>query len=78
MNPNTPTPKNAISMAVVPLHLETRHALNTREAATHLGRKTQTLLLWACKECGPLRPLRIGGRLAWPVADLKNLLGVSA
>jgi hypothetical protein len=62
----------------VPLELETRIALPTREAAFHLNRAQQTLRLWACNEDGPLRPLRINGRLAWPVAELKRLLGVSA
>jgi hypothetical protein len=43
-----------------------------------LGRAPQTLRLWACSEDGPLRPLRINGRLAWPVGELRRLLGVVA
>jgi hypothetical protein len=72
----SPQASQALPLALVPLHLETRAALPTPEAARHLGRQPQTLRLWACNEDGPLRPLRIHGRLAWPVADLRKLLGV--
>lgn len=58
------------------LATEPRTALPTDEAARHLGRSGQTLRLWACKENGPLRPIRVHGRLMWPTADLKRLLGV--
>jgi hypothetical protein len=61
---------------LVPLAQETRAALPTPEAAFHLNRAQQTLRLWAMRETGPIRPLRINGRLAWPVADLKRVLGV--
>ena len=61
---------------LVPLERETRSAVPTSEAAAHLGRAPQTLRLWACSEDGPLRPLRINGRLAWPVAELRRVLGV--
>lgn len=61
----------------VALERETRATLPTPEAAFHLSRAQQTMRLWAMKGEGPLRPLRINGRLAWPVADLKRLLGVS-
>ena len=60
----------------IPLAQETRAALPTAEAAHHLSRSAQTLWLWACKESGPIRPIRINGRLAWPVADIKRVLGV--
>ncbi|MDP2268092.1 MAG: DNA-binding protein, partial [Deltaproteobacteria bacterium] len=43
-----------------------------------LNRKPQTLRGWACLENGPIRPLRINGRLAWSVLELKRLLGVAA
>lgn len=56
---------------------ETRAALPTREAAFQLGRAQQTLRLWASTGSGPVRPLRINGRLAWPVADIRKLLGVA-
>lgn len=56
---------------------ETRATLPTPEAAFHLNRREQTLRGWACKEDGPLRPMRISGRLAWPVAELRRVLGVA-
>lgn len=62
----------------VPIEHETRAALPTFEAAFHLNRAQQTLRIWACRENGPLRPIRICGRLAWPVAEIKRLLGVRA
>ena len=57
---------------------ENRTAIDTNEAAFHLGRKPQTLRKWACYEDGPLRPIRINGRLAWAVADIKRLLNGEA
>lgn len=53
---------------------ENRTAIDTNAAAFHLGRKPQTLRKWACHEDGPLRPIRINGRLAWSVDDIKRLL----
>lgn len=57
-----------------PLDTETRLALTTPEAAFHLMRKAQTLRVWACQEDGPLRPIRINGRLAWPVSEIRRIL----
>lgn len=61
----------------VPLVNETRSALPTGEAAYHLNRAEQTMRLWACMENGPIRPIRVNGRLAWPVSELRRVLGVS-
>lgn len=61
----------------VALEAETRANLPTPEAAYHLNRAQQTLRLWACLENGPIRPRRINGRLAWPVAEIKKLCGVA-
>ena len=55
-----------------------RPAVDTAAAAHYLNRKQQTLRVWACLENGPLRPVRINGRLAWPVAELRRLLGLAA
>ncbi len=55
---------------------ETRTHVTTALAAYHLSRKEQTLRIWACNESGPLRPIRVNGRLAWAVADIKRILGV--
>lgn len=51
-------------------------AVNTAAAAHYLNRRPQTLRGWACREDGPLRPIRINGRLAWHVAELRRVLGV--
>ncbi len=57
-----------------PLVHENRTAIDTNAAAFYLVRKPQTLRAWACHEDGPLRPIRINGRLAWAVADIKRIL----
>jgi hypothetical protein len=59
------------------LETETRPAVDTATAAHYLNRRPQTLRGWACLENGPVRPLRINGRLAWPVADLRRVLGLT-
>lgn len=61
---------------LTPIAQEFRAALPTDEAAAHLNRECQTLRIWACRDNGPLRPMRINGRLAWAVADIRRLLGV--
>jgi hypothetical protein len=48
--------------------------LSTNEAAPLINRRPQTLRKWACLEDGPIRPVRLNGRLAWRVADLHSLL----
>jgi len=60
----------------VPLEKETRTHVSTRLMCYHLGRKEQTARGWACHEDGPLRPIRVNGRLAWPVSKIKEILGV--
>jgi hypothetical protein len=57
-----------------PIAQEIRTHLPTNEAAYHLGRSSQTLRSWACLENGPIRPIRINGRLAWSVEGIKDLL----
>lgn len=61
-----------------PLETVTRPTEGTTAAAYYLNRKPQTLRGWACNEDGPLRPIRINGRLAWPISELRRLLGVAA
>jgi hypothetical protein len=68
----------AIAFQPVALEREARANLPTPEAAFHLNRAQQTLRLWAMGNCpAPIRPLRVNGRLAWPVADLRRVLGVA-
>ena len=55
----------------------TRPTVDTASAAYYLNRRPQTMRGWACLENGPLRPVRINGRLAWPVSELRRVLGVA-
>lgn len=76
--------KNALRVAPAepqfpPLQQVTRPTVPTEQAAHYLLRKPQTLRGWACAETFPegLRPVRINGRLGWPVAGIKAALGVA-
>lgn len=60
-----------------PLETVTKPNLTTAELSFYLNRRPQTLRGWACNEDGPLRPIRINYRLAWPVSELRRLLGVA-
>lgn len=60
------------------LDVVTRPTVDTTAAAYYLNRRPQTLRGWACHENGPLRPLRIHGRLAWSVTEIRALLGAGA
>lgn len=68
----------ALTFQPVSLERETRSGLPTCEAAFHLNRAQQTMRLWAMREDGPLRPIRVNGRLSWPVSEIRRLLGVTA
>jgi len=57
-----------------PIESVTRPTVPTAQAAYYLNRQDQTLRSWACFEDGPIRPIRISGRLAWNVAEIKSLL----
>ena len=63
----------------LPLHLETRTHVSTAVLCRHLSRQPQTARGWASAETFPpgLRPLRVMGRLAWPVAGIKAALGLA-
>lgn len=52
--------------------------LPTGQAAAAINRAPQTLRKWACLENGPIRPIRINGRLAWKISDLRALLNGEA
>lgn len=64
----------SIRRKFVSLDHEVRSHVDTASAAYHLGRKPQTLRVWASTEQGPIRPVRINGRLAWPMSTIRNLL----
>lgn len=51
-----------------------RQAVSTAVAAKALNRQPQTLRKWAALETGPLRPIRINGRLAWHLDEIAALL----
>jgi hypothetical protein len=61
-----------------PIDQETRSHVETACAAHWLTRKNQTLRTWACLGTGPIRPVRIMGRLAWPVEAIKHILKCGA
>ncbi|MDU7587284.1 MAG: hypothetical protein E7K47_07765 [Acidovorax sp.] len=75
-NHSADTRRAATEPQFPPLAQETRPAVDTAAAAYYLSRKPQTLRGWACMENGPIRPIRINGRLAWNVAELRRVLGV--
>ena len=61
-----------------PLETETRSHVETACAAYHLNRRPQTMRTWATYQTGEIHPVRVNGRLAWPVAEIKRLLNGGA
>lgn len=53
---------------------ELPETLSTAAAAAALNRKPRTLNKWAFTRTGPVQPVRVNGRLAWPAAAIANLL----
>lgn len=71
-------PKQCTKREFPPLTSEARPAVSTGQAAYYLDRAPRTLRGWATSgEASPIQPLRLNGRLAWPVADIKRALGVA-
>ena len=62
----------------LPVEQETRSHVETACASYHLNRRPQTLRSWASTEQGAMRPVRVNGRLAWSVLDIKRLLNGGA
>ncbi len=62
-----------------PLEQVTKPNLTTRELAHYSNMAEQTWRVKACYDTAPdgLRPLRVCGKLAWPTAGAKKLLGVA-
>ena len=75
---NSEAPAVVLVPQYPPLDLVTSPTVITEQAAYYLNRRPQTCRIWACKENGPIRPIRVNGRLAWPVSEIKRILGVSA
>ena len=59
-----------------PLEQVTKPNLTTKEFCFYTNLAEQTAWLYACKESGPVRPIRIGRRLNWPTKAVKTLCGV--
>lgn len=55
--------------------IESMRVVDTEKAAKILGKSKNTLRKWACYENGPIRPVRLGRRLAWRISDLERILG---
>ena len=72
------TPLNTRPCDFIPLNNELRSHVSTKIMCWHLDRAEQTARIWACKENGPLRPIRVNGRLAWPVSEIRRVLGVQS
>jgi hypothetical protein len=53
---------------------EIRQTVDTACAAYWMNRKPQTLRAWACLENGPIRPVRVNGRLAWSVKEIRSMM----
>lgn len=66
----------ALEPRYAPLEMVTKPLLTTGELCHYTNIAQQTAWLWACKESGPVRPVRIGRRLGWPTAAVKKLCGV--
>ena len=62
-----------------PLELETRPTVDTAAYAYYMHIAPQTARIHACKESGPIRPLRIPGsaKLHWPTLEIKRVLGLA-
>ena len=63
----------------LPLEQVTKPNLTTAELAFYSNMAAQTWRVKACYDTAPegLRPLRVCGKLAWPTAGAKKLLGVA-
>ncbi len=62
--------------APVALASETRAHLPTRIAAQHLCVTQKTLRRQLAQGCAPVTPIRVGARLLWPTAALRQVLGL--
>lgn len=72
------SPEQTDASQFPPLESVTRPTVETAAAAFYLNRRPQTLRCWAVYQDGAINPLRISGRLAWPVSELKRVTGVTA
>lgn len=68
----------ALAQKYPPLEQVTKPNLTTKELAYYSNMAEQSWRVKACYDTAPegLRPLRVCGKLAWPTAAAKKLLGV--
>ena len=68
-----------MSQQFTPLELETRPTVDTAAYSHYMHIAEQTARIHACKESGPIRPIRIPGsaKLHWPTAEIRRVLGVA-
>lgn len=72
--------QQASAPTFTPLAQVQRTHVDTNAAAHYLNRRPQTLRGWHCHGefvTPELRPLVLNGRLAWPVAAIKAVMGVA-
>lgn len=72
--------QQATAPTFTPLAQEQRTHVDTAAAAHYMNRRPQTLRGWHCHGAFPhdgLRPIAVNGRLAWSVAAIKSVMGVS-
>ena len=71
----TPQKSQNKSSQFPPLEAVTRPTVPTNDAAYYPNREPQTLRAWHSLGTGPIRPTRIYGKLAWPVSEIRALVG---
>ena len=80
---STPTEPRSSTASVqqqfTPLELENRPTVDTAAYAHYMHIAQQTARIHACKELGPIRPIRIPGssKLHWPTAEIRRVLGLA-
>ena len=62
----------------LPLEAQTKPLLTTKEYAHYLNLQEQTAWVQACKQSGPVRPVKVGRMLGWPTKAVKQICGVAA
>lgn len=70
-----PTHQSLLTDTYPPLEAINRPHVPTDQAAFYLCRRPQTLRGWAMTG-KVIQPLRINGRLCWPVSAIREVLGV--
>ena len=68
----------AYELKFTPLADVTNPTVPTDAAAFYLNRRPQTLRAWSSNQHSIISPVRINGRLAWNVAEIRALLNGGA